>query len=158
MEVCLTLNQDLKQVAALWFLIVDTYLYFLCEKNAGIPELTSLMADFAVYHRSAPISSTPASGYKTGDLVAAKFSVDNAWYRAKVRKNFPHKKEAEVVFIDYGNSEVVPHGNIRSLDPRFKSLPPQAKEATLSFVKLLGPDTEYGSEALDRFRSLVEVC
>ncbi|KAA1117277.1 hypothetical protein PGT21_001942 [Puccinia graminis f. sp. tritici] len=125
-------------------------------KNGGIPELTSLMADFAVYHRSAPISSTPAGAYKAGDLVSAKFSVDNAWYRAKIRKNLPHKKEAEVVFIDYGNSEVVSHGNIRSLDPRFKSLPPQAKEATLSFVKLLGPDTEYGSEALDHFRSLVE--
>ncbi|KAH9448966.1 hypothetical protein MJO29_009850 [Puccinia striiformis f. sp. tritici] len=125
-------------------------------KNGGIPELTSLMTDFAVYHRSAPISSTAASGYRTGDLVSAKFSVDNAWYRAKIRKNLAHKKEAEVVFIDYGNSEVVSHSNIRSLDPRFKSLPPQAKEATLSFVKLLGPDTEYGSEALDRFRSLVE--
>ncbi|OAV88251.1 hypothetical protein PTTG_01501 [Puccinia triticina 1-1 BBBD Race 1] len=125
-------------------------------KNGGIPELTSLMTDFAVYHRSAHISSTSASGYKTGDLVSAKFSVDNAWYRAKIRKNFAHKKEAEVVFIDYGNSEVVPHGNIRSLDPRFKSLPPQAKEATLSFVNLLGPDTEYGQEAMDHFRSLVE--
>jgi len=125
-------------------------------KNGGIPELTALMTDFAVYHRSAPLSSTPASGYRAGDLVSAKFSVDDAWYRAKIRKNFPHKKEAEVVFIDYGNSEVVPHSNIRSLDPRFKSLPPQAKEATLSFVKLLGPDTEYGQEALDRFRSLVE--
>jgi staphylococcal nuclease domain-containing protein 1 len=115
------------------------------------------MTDFAVYHRSATPSTTPANGYRAGDLVSAKFSVDNAWYRAKIRKNFPHKKEAEVVFIDYGNSEVVAHGNIRSLDPRFKSLPAQAKEATLSFVKLLGPDTEYGQEALDRFRSLVEV-
>ncbi|KNZ57389.1 hypothetical protein VP01_2171g1 [Puccinia sorghi] len=125
-------------------------------KNGGIPELTALMTDFAVYHRSAPLCSTPGSDYRAGDLVSAQFSVDHAWYRAKIRKNFPHKKEAEVVFIDYGNSEVVPHSNIRSLDPRFKSLPPQAKEATLSFVKLLGPDTEYRQEALDRFRSLVE--
>lgn len=125
-------------------------------KNGGIPELTALMSDFSVYHRSAPLSATPATGYRSGDLVSAKFSIDNQWYRAKVKKNLVHKKEAEVVFIDYGNCEVVPYSNIRPLDARFRSLPPQAKEASLSFVKLLGPDTEYGHEALDRFRSLVE--
>ncbi|MBW0476193.1 hypothetical protein O181_015908 [Austropuccinia psidii MF-1] len=125
-------------------------------KNGGIPELTQLMSDFANYHRSAPVSSAVASGYRNGDLVSAKFSVDNAWYRAKIRKNFVHKKEAEVIFIDYGNSEIVSYANLRSLDARFKSLPPQAKEAALSFVKLLGSQSEYGQEAHDRFRSLVE--
>lgn len=123
---------------------------------AGIPKLTQLMSDFSLHHRSA--SSTPnAVIYQAGDLVSAKFSADNAWYRAKIRKNMAHKKEAEVVFIDYGNSEIVSHSHLRPLDIRFKALPAQAKEATLSFVKLLGTDSEYGQEAIDRFRALVEV-
>ncbi|KAG0145579.1 hypothetical protein CROQUDRAFT_658503 [Cronartium quercuum f. sp. fusiforme G11] len=124
-------------------------------KNGGIPELTQLMSEFSVHHRSAP-SAPNAGPYRTGDLVSAKFSADNAWYRAKIRKNAISKKEAEVIFIDYGNSETVPHSNLRPLDVRFKTLPAQAKEATLSFVKLLGSDSEYGQDAADRFRSLVE--
>lgn len=124
-------------------------------KNGGIPELTQLMSDFSLHHRTA--STTPNAGqYRVGDLVSAKFSVDNAWYRARICKNMISRKEADVVFIDYGNSETVSHSNLRPLDVRFKTLPAQAKEATLSFVKLLGTDSEYGVEAMDRFKSLVE--
>lgn len=127
-----------------------------CFTLVGIPELTQLMSDFSVHHRTTP-SAPNTAPFRAGDLVSAKFSADNAWYRAKIRKNVVSRKEAEVVFIDYGNSEVVPHSNLRPLDVRFKTLPPQAKEATLSFVKLLSSDSEYGEEALERFRSLVDV-
>lgn len=86
------------------------------------------MHDFALYHRSAttPKDFTP----KNGELVSAKFS-DNAWYRAKVRRVSPIKKEAEVTFIDYGNQDVVGFADIRPLDPRFRSLPAQAQDARL---------------------------
>jgi len=67
---------------------------------------------------------------KGGDLVSAKFS-DGAWYRAKIRRASPVKKEAEVTFIDYGNQDTVTFSNIRPLDPKFRSLPGQAHEARL---------------------------
>ena len=35
-------------------------------------------------------------------------------------------------------------------------MPPQAKEATLSFIQLLGSDTEYGSDSIALFRDLAE--
>lgn len=125
-------------------------------KGGGIPELSKLMEDFSLYHSSASAAGSAAT-YRSGDLVSAKFTADDAWYRAKVRRSNPAKKEAEVIFIDYGNSEVLPYSRLRSLDPRFKSLPPQAKEATLSFVKLLGKESDYGAEAVERFSSLSEV-
>lgn len=56
-----------------------------------------------------------------------------------------------------GNSEVVPYSNLRPLASQFKSLEGQAKEATLSFVNLLDWRTEYGQDAMDRFRELCEV-
>lgn len=87
------------------------------------------MRDFAIHHRSA-IISPPGFLPKTGELVSAKFS-DGAWYRAKIRRSSPLKKEAEVTFIDYGNQDTIPFSNIRPLDPKFRSLSGQAQDARL---------------------------
>jgi staphylococcal nuclease domain-containing protein 1 len=56
-----------------------------------------------------------------------------------------------------GNEETTAFSRIRPLDSGFKGLPGQAQEARLSFVKLAGTDTDYGAEALDRFKQLSEV-
>ena len=89
------------------------------------------MHEFLLYHKSAP--AAPAGfAPRGGELVSAKFS-DGAWYRAKIRRSSAIKKEAEVVFIDYGNQDTVSFANIRPLDPRFRSLPGQAHEARLRY-------------------------
>lgn len=132
------------------------------------------MREFSIHHKSAAAVSSFIP--KGGDLVSAKFS-DGSWYRAKIRRASPIKKEAEVTFIDYGNQDTVAFANIRPLDPRFRSLPGQAHDARLryafrfsalrfligsscvvfgSFVKLLGAESEYHAEAIDRFRALCE--
>lgn len=92
--------------------------------------LEKLMQEFAIHHRSV----VPSPGFvpKGGELVSAKFS-DGAWYRAKIRRSSPLKKEAEVSFIDYGNQDTVPFSSIRPLDPKFRSLPGQAHDARLRF-------------------------
>ncbi|KAJ6587021.1 hypothetical protein DFH09DRAFT_1430137 [Mycena vulgaris] len=119
----------------------------------GIAALEKLMRDFSLHHRSP--SAAPNFTPKAGDLVSAKFS-DGAWYRAKIRRASAIKKEAEVTFYDYGNQDTVAFSNIRPLDQKFRSLPGQAHEARLSFVKLVGPESEYYPEAIERFRSLCE--
>ncbi|KAF9529408.1 transcription factor [Crepidotus variabilis] len=120
----------------------------------GIAHLEKLMRDFAQHHRSS--ISVPAGFVpKGGDLVSAKFS-DGAWYRAKIRRASALKKEAEVTFIDYGNQDIIPFSSIRPLDPKFRSLPGQAHDARLSFVKLAPPESEYHDEAISRFRSTCE--
>ena len=97
-------------------------------KTEGIASLEKLMRDFSLHHKTAG----PVAGFmpRGGDLVSAKFS-DGQWYRAKVRRSSPVKKEAEVTFIDYGNQDTVSFANIRPLDPKFRSLPGQAQEARL---------------------------
>lgn len=90
------------------------------------------MAEFSVHHRS-PVTSPLGFAPKGGDLVSAKFS-DGAWYRAKIRRASPIKKEAEVTFIDYGNQDTIAFSNIRPLDPKFRSLPGQAHDARLRSV------------------------
>ncbi|KAH9915674.1 transcription factor [Fomitopsis serialis] len=119
----------------------------------GIASLEKLMHDFSLHHQGA----APAASFipRGGDLVSAKFS-DGSWYRARVRRASPVKREAEVTFIDYGNQDTVSFANIRPLDPKFRSLPGQAHDARLSFIKLVGPESEYHAEAIDRFRQLGE--
>jgi staphylococcal nuclease domain-containing protein 1 len=124
-------------------------------KDGGIPELERLMKDFALHHKtlSQPASVTPRSG----DMVSARFSVDQQWYRARVLRANPAKKQAEVQFVDYGNSEQLPFSELRTLDGSFKSLPSQSQSATLSLVSLFDSKSDYGAESLDLFRSLAEV-
>ncbi|KAI0661175.1 transcription factor [Cubamyces menziesii] len=120
----------------------------------GIASLEQLMREFSLHHKTV---AAPAGGFvpRAGDLVSAKFS-DGQWYRARVRRASPIKKEAEVTFIDYGNQDTVGFADIRPLDPRFRSLPGQAHDARLSFVKLVPAESEYHEEAVDRFRQLCE--
>ncbi|TEB38403.1 transcription factor [Coprinellus micaceus] len=120
----------------------------------GIASLEKLMRDFSLHHKGA-IASPAGFVPRNGELVSAKFS-DGAWYRAKIRRSSPIKKEAEVTFIDYGNQDTIAFSNIRPLDQKFRSLAGQAHDARLSFVKLPKPDSEYYFEAIERFRSLCE--
>ncbi|TFL04337.1 transcription factor [Pterulicium gracile] len=120
----------------------------------GIASLERLMKDFSLHYKGA--SSAPAGiSPKSGELVAAKFS-DGSWYRARVGRVSSVKKEAEVTFIDYGNRDTVSFSNVRPLDAKFKSLPGQAHDARLSFIKLVDSSSEYFPEGLDRFRQLCE--
>ena len=92
------------------------------------------MSDFSLHHRSATSAAPASFSPRTGDLVSAKFTEDNQWYRARVKRASGIKKEAHLQFIDYGNEETLPFSRIRPLDPKFKSLEGQAKDARLRYV------------------------
>ena len=104
----------------------------LIRELAGIASLEKLMRDFSLHHQGA-VASPPGFVPRGGDLVSARFS-DGAWYRAKIRRASPVKKEAEVTFIDYGNQDIIGFADIRPLDPKFRSLPGQAHDARLRCV------------------------
>ena len=107
--------------------------------NATSGALTSLMSSFATYHRAPPPSEKSLSSPpKAGDLVAARFSEDCEWYRARIRRNDRDAKKADVLFIDYGNSETLPWSELRPMtQPQFslQKLKPQAIDAGLSFLQ-----------------------
>jgi staphylococcal nuclease domain-containing protein 1 len=112
------------------------------------------MSDFSLHHRQSTASAPKDFSPRTGDLVSAKHPEDNQWYRAKVRKASALKKEAVLVFIDYGNEETLPFTRLRPLAPQFRpgsALPGQAQEARLSFTKVVPRTSEYGAEAIRRF-------
>ncbi|KAG8680157.1 hypothetical protein FRC09_018442, partial [Ceratobasidium sp. 395] len=65
--------------------------------NENTAQLEKLMKEFAVHYRNAPI--VPSFVPKAGELIAAKFSTDGAWYRAKVKRSSAAKKEVELTFM-----------------------------------------------------------
>jgi staphylococcal nuclease domain-containing protein 1 len=116
--------------------------------GGGTAALDRLMKTFSSFHISSKqsLSGPP----KAGDVVAAKFSADGGWYRAKIRRNDREKKVAEVVYIDYGNSETIPWSSLRPLGKdefSVSTLKPQATDAVLSFCQLPG-SPEYLRDAI----------
>jgi len=71
-----------------------------------------------------------------GEIVVAKFSKDNCWYRARVIDRKPEISSVKVFFVDYGNSETVPESRIRDIRPEFLHFPFQAVECRLAKVEL----------------------
>ena len=113
----------------------------------GTSALDEMMSRFRSFQLSSH-ASLPADP-KAGDLVSAKFSADGQWYRARVRRNDRDKKEAEIVFVDYGNEEKVAWKALRPLPGQFdtKTLKAQAVDGVLSFNQF-PTNQEYLNEAV----------
>lgn len=98
--------------------------------------LENLMKEFKSFHlnNSASLPGPP----KVGDLVSARFSADGQWYRGRVRANDRTAKEAEILFIDYGNSEKQKWEKLRPLNEKYGTtkLSSQAKDAVLTLVEI----------------------
>lgn len=71
---------------------------------------------------------------KKGTLCAAKFAIDERWYRASVIKSIG-KGQFEVYFIDFGNVEHINGDDLKRLPASLMGYGPQAKECELAFVK-----------------------
>ncbi|KAF2821652.1 hypothetical protein CC86DRAFT_373484 [Ophiobolus disseminans] len=120
------------------------------EIGSGTSALTSLMSAFGKFHLN-PLNSAGVTNPKAGEFVAAKFTADDQWYRARIRRNDREAKKAEVVYVDYGNSELIPWSRLRPLSQAEflpSKLKPQAHEAQLSFIQL-PQNPEYLADAVN---------
>lgn len=59
----------------------------------------------------------------SGMIVAARYSIDSNWYRAKIT-SLPEPRMVTVFYIDYGNSETLPWDQLRVLDKSLIKIPP----------------------------------
>ena len=121
------------------------------QVGSGTAALTELMSAFRSFHinKTNDTSISATNPPKAGDLVAARFTEDDEWYRARVRRNDREGKKSEVIYIDYGNSEIIPWARLRSLNQAqfsTQKLRPQAVDAMLSFVQL--PSAENNKDYL----------
>ncbi|RKU44320.1 hypothetical protein DL546_005982 [Coniochaeta pulveracea] len=109
------------------------------EVGKGTAALETIMTEFRKFHAD-PKNNVPIKeeSVKAGAFVSARFTEDGQWYRARVRSNDRTAKVAEVVYIDYGNSEKQPWSKLRPLDEKFSTqrVKAQAVDAALSFIQM----------------------
>ncbi|KAG8525806.1 uncharacterized protein KY384_000566 [Bacidia gigantensis] len=122
--------------------------------------LAALMSAFASHHRSPPSSEKSLPNPpKAGEYVSGRFSEDQEWYRARIRRNDREAKKAEVVFIDYGNSETLPWNELRPLVPQgpfsVQKLKAQAVDAGLSYLQF-PTSKEYMEDAVRLLQDLTD--
>jgi len=125
---------------------------------------------------------TPHSPSDKDEYVAAQFSSDDRWYRARVvRLIYPKKadptpeeleaskgkknekapkpvaEEFEIEYIDYGNKEVLKSDKLRALPAKYSTsvLPRQAFDGKLVYIKPPSLKNEYGRDAAAYFKHLV---
>lgn len=93
---------------------------------------------------------TPYIPYKARDneLVLTKFAVDGKWYRARVLEVMD-ESVYRVLFIDFGNKDLVEGGVLREIDPTFLSVPNSGIHC-----KLAGLGESEPVAALQRFAEL----
>ncbi|KAG9240001.1 hypothetical protein BJ878DRAFT_528873 [Calycina marina] len=118
--------------------------------GTGTAALATMMNTFKSFHLNPSNNISLPGPPKTGEYVAAKFSADGQWYRARIRGNDRAAKESDIVFIDYGNSEKVPWSKLRPLSQAEFSpqkLKPQAVNAVLSFLQF-PPSKDYLNDAI----------
>ena len=85
-----------------------------------------------------------------GDFVCGQFTEDSKWYRARVLSLEPEDK-AELLYIDFGNSEVVEISSIRSLYLSLPSHSPYALECYLAGVEPPEHTEGFDAPATDHF-------
>lgn len=106
--------------------------------GTGTAALTDLMSSFRNFHISPSANQPLPQAPKAGDFVSARFTEDDTWYRARIRRNDRENKTSEVVYVDFGNSETIPWSRLRALDQSkfgVQKLRPQAVDAVLSFLQ-----------------------
>jgi len=78
-----------------------------------------------------PGSLTP----RKNDIVSCKFVADDQWYRARIEKVASAEK-IYVLYIDYGNREIVSAAKLAHLPPKYVSFPAQARQYSLGCIRV----------------------
>ncbi|TRY85445.1 hypothetical protein DNTS_016109 [Danionella cerebrum] len=99
-----------------------------------IQSLKKISADLQKAH-----GNTFAPEYKPeiGEICAAKFSVDQSWYRAEIQSFDVARKTAGVFYIDFGNEENVTLDNMQPLSEHIGAAPAFALKCCVAGVKPL---------------------
>ncbi|XP_040606805.1 tudor and KH domain-containing protein-like [Mesocricetus auratus] len=121
-----------------WIQFIDSF-RFHCEK---------LMIEMTRhYENSLPEDLT----VNLGDIVAARYSVDGCWYRAKILGTLENGN-LDLYFVDFGDNGNCPGEDLRALRTDFLILPIQAVECSLARIAPSGEQWE--EEALEEFERL----
>ncbi|KAK3752727.1 hypothetical protein QZH41_018695 [Actinostola sp. cb2023] len=120
--------------------------------NNSIEDLNNLLELMAQHYESLGASEEVLPGVAVGSYCCCQYSVDCGWYRAMVMSI--EDSQAEVCFVDFGNSEKMAVSALKVLKEEFQSLPVQAIQCSLNQAKPKDCK-EWSDEAIAEFTDLV---
>ncbi|KAM8809986.1 tudor domain-containing protein 6 [Eudromia elegans] len=100
--------------------------YFWCQLSRNCQDLKTLMTEIQEYCKN---SSQPHIW--PNPVCLAQYSEDEKWYRALIVSEFTSAKQVEVIYVDYGNRELVSRANLRSINEKFLDIKAQAFRCSL---------------------------
>jgi len=118
-----------------------------CHFYAQNKDCSSTLESIADKMKELAIDTDDSHQIRKGTKCAALYAADGLWYRAKCVEANRRSGTYVVRFVDYGNQASVSMDQLRPLDPASASVPDQAKEMSLAFLKCPDPSTDEGDEA-----------
>ncbi|XP_070568958.1 RING finger protein 17-like isoform X2 [Ptychodera flava] len=95
---------------------------------------------------------------EVGDIYGCQFSHDKMWYRARIRtvlENETDEERVEVLYVDYGNIEIVPLSRLRKLKSKHLHVPELAMTCSLVDIVSAAKNGEWSTEAVHTFATMV---
>ncbi|XP_064606575.1 tudor domain-containing protein 1-like [Liolophura sinensis] len=117
-------------------------------------DLTDLVHFMTTHYNSCQFKGNKMLLPAIGEIVAARFTCDDKWYRAKVIFS-ENEKNVKVFYLDFGNAEVLSMARIHPIEPQFLQLPFQAIECTLKGVEPVSGQSIWTDDAIRCFSDLV---
>ena len=121
---------------------------FCCQLTSNESQLNEMMDSLENHYSSLDESASQLNEPKAGETCAAKYTQDEMWYRGLITEVIS-ATSVEVLFVDYGNSEVLPLSSVKVLIPDFVKLPMQGLQCALSGIPPVVPKV-----AVKRFKDL----
>lgn len=131
----------------LYITAVDSPDMIYCQVAGTEEKVDNLMASLTAFYESPQSRELSVQSAAAGQVCAALFSQDNAWYRAVVTNI--SSANATVRFIDYGNTETLALNNIRLLAEEFTKEPILMVKCKLSGVQPFGGAPNWAKEATE---------
>uniref|UniRef100_A0A4X2K8I5 Tudor domain containing 6 n=1 Tax=Vombatus ursinus TaxID=29139 RepID=A0A4X2K8I5_VOMUR len=127
--------------------------YFWCQLTRNVQSLRTLMCKIQDFCKN---SATPYQGISPACL--AKRTINGKWSRALIISGTPSADKAKVIFVDYGNKEVVSMKNIYSINDEFLKLKAQAFRCSLyNLIQPAGQNPFVWDErAIQAFKEFVD--
>lgn len=124
---------------------------FWCQISSNSIDLDRMMEELNAKYEKMSDSGSMLVDVKPGAFCCAKFTDDQRWYRAQVVKAL--SGEAEVQFVDYGNSEIVASNVLRKLNKEFCILSMQGIKCRMTGVEPVG--SSWSEKAAQEFEEHV---
>ncbi|XP_052762944.1 tudor domain-containing protein 7-like isoform X2 [Mya arenaria] len=132
---------------------VDTPGCFFCQREDSSATIDNICD--TLQQECKTMSPVEQSNLKPGQFCAGVFSGDGLWTRAEVSK-VNGKESAELLFVDYGNVDIVKLADIRWLSPATSKYPAQSIQCCLYGIEPVQGASSWSDQACKVFAELVE--